>query len=418
VVILIGLLLLVVEAGTTEIAVLYDGPVSGWGTLLVATGFGITAGALTLRFWLPLANPAVPLPARAVLGGTMIKAGLLGWIRFLPLGEATVPEVGYVFISAGVAAALLGAVAGVLQKNPKTVLAYSSISQLGIIVTGLGIGLLQPEAWPSILTAVLIYIAHCALAEGALFLGIGPVQEAESTCEIIAVRCGMLLPALVLAGAPFTSGALAKITLKSNLEFLPESWAGVFGVLLPVAAVGISAMMIRLLSLIWSPSKPPSAARTKGLRAPWLSLVAATLVGAWLLPGALSRVPGELTPEKLWTAVWPLIVGGGLAALGARVRRAATADPASWIPPGKVGVLLERLLARTTTGLNLSPHAEGGYEYRDSRVASVTDASLSLTEIRRRMTRFESTLAEWPVVGLSLTSCAGVLIWLVARSSG
>jgi formate hydrogenlyase subunit 3/multisubunit Na+/H+ antiporter MnhD subunit len=418
VVILTGLVFLVVEAGTTEIAALHGGPVSGWGTLLITAGFGIKAGALTLHFWLPLAHPAAPIPASAVLSGTMIKAGLLGWIRFLPLGEAAVPQVGYVFMSAGVAAALLGAVAGVMQNNPKTVLAYSSISQMGIIMTGLGIGALHPEAWPAILTAVLIYTAHHALAKGALFLGIGPAQKAESPRELIVVRCGMLLPALALAGAPFTSGALAKVALKSNLEFLPESWAGALGVLLPVAAVGTSAMMIRLLSLIWSPASPPSAARTKGLWAPWLSLVAATVVGVWLLPGALGWVPAKLTPEKLWTATWPLIVGGGMAALGARLQRTLAADPASWIPAGDFGVLLERLLGRITRGLRLPPPAGDGHEYCDPQTVSETEAPPRLTETRCRMMKIESALAEWPVVGLTLSSCGAVLIWLVACSIG
>jgi hypothetical protein len=228
----------------------------------------------------------------------------------------------------------------------------------------------------------------------------------------------MVLPALALAGAPFTSGALAKVALKSNLGFLPDSWAGALGVLLPVAAAGTSAMMIRLLSLIWSPAKSPSAPRIKGLWAPWLSLVAATLIGVWLLPGALGWVPAKLTPEKLWTATWPLIAGGGLAALGAWIQRVWSAEPAAWIPPGDIGVLLERLLARITRGLRLPPPAGGGHEYRDSRVAAETDVSDRLTEIRRRTMWLESTLAEWPVVGLTLASCAAVLIWLVAQGSG
>ncbi|MDQ4106380.1 MAG: NADH-ubiquinone oxidoreductase, partial [Actinomycetota bacterium] len=55
---------------------------------LALVGFGVKAGALVLHVWLPLAHPAAPTPASAVLSGTMIKAGLLGWVFFLPLGEA------------------------------------------------------------------------------------------------------------------------------------------------------------------------------------------------------------------------------------------------------------------------------------------------------------------------------------------
>ena len=53
--------------------------------ILILLGFGIKAGALPLHVWLPLAHPVAPVPASAVLSGVMIKAGLLGWLRFLPV---------------------------------------------------------------------------------------------------------------------------------------------------------------------------------------------------------------------------------------------------------------------------------------------------------------------------------------------
>ena len=53
---------------------------------LLLAGFGVKAGALPLHMWLPLAHPVAPTPASAVLSGSMIKAGLLGWLRFLPFG--------------------------------------------------------------------------------------------------------------------------------------------------------------------------------------------------------------------------------------------------------------------------------------------------------------------------------------------
>ena len=54
--------------------------------LMLFVGFGIKVGALPLHGWLPLAHPAAPIPASAVLSGAMIKAGLFGWIRFIPAG--------------------------------------------------------------------------------------------------------------------------------------------------------------------------------------------------------------------------------------------------------------------------------------------------------------------------------------------
>jgi formate hydrogenlyase subunit 3/multisubunit Na+/H+ antiporter MnhD subunit len=418
VVILTGLAFLIVQEGTTEIAALHRVAPGGVAMVLVLVGFGIKAGALTLHVWLPLAHPAAPIPASAVLSGTMIKAGLLGWIRFLPLGEAEIPAVGQSLLLAGIAAALLGAVAGAVQNNPKTVLAYSSICQMGILMTGLGIGALRPQAWPAILGAVLIYTAHHALAKGALFLGIGPAQAAATRTEVAAVRVGMLLPALALAGAPLTSGALAKLALKSNLEFLPAGWTAALSVLLPLAAVGTAVLMIRFLALVWSPRADAHGTNAQGLWAPWLLLVAAVLVGVWLLPGSLGLLPKKLTPGQLWLATWPLIVGGGLAGLGALLRRSVTADPARWVPPGDVGILLVEWFGRVANRLRLPPPAESGHEYADRPTEEKPKYHARLVRVGHRLARAEGRLAAWPVAGTTLVICTGLLLWLLLASRG
>ncbi len=328
-----GFMFLVVHSGTTQIAALHSGAPDKVGLVLLLAGFGIKAGALTLHFWLPLAHPAAPVPASAVLSGAMIKAGLLGWMRFLPLGETTLTLTGGVLIGAGLGAAFLGTLVGVVQRNPKAVLAYSSISQMGIITTGLGIGALRPEAWPEIQVAVLIYATHHALSKGALFLGVGPAHEAQTPRQRMLARAGLLLPACALAGAPFTSGALAKVALKSNITFLPEPVAVTLSILLPLAAVGTTLKMARFLWLTWPRSTaageedagPALGSRSAdsgagGLWAPWLFLVGAVLAGVWLLPGAWGWLPAKFTPQKLWLATWPLLVGAGLAVVAARLR--------------------------------------------------------------------------------------------------
>jgi len=60
--------------------------------VLALIGFGVKAGALPLHVWLPLAYQAAPAPASAVLSGAMAKAGLLGWMIFLPVSSAASSE--------------------------------------------------------------------------------------------------------------------------------------------------------------------------------------------------------------------------------------------------------------------------------------------------------------------------------------
>lgn len=57
-----------------------------WAVGLLMFGLGIKADLILLHIWLPLAHPAAPLLASAMLSGTMIDAALIGWMRFLPLG--------------------------------------------------------------------------------------------------------------------------------------------------------------------------------------------------------------------------------------------------------------------------------------------------------------------------------------------
>lgn len=350
VVIFTGLVFLVATGGTSVIAELPAGAFRRIPLLLLLVGFGVKAGALTLHFWLPLAHPAAPVPASAVLSGAMIKAGLLGWLRFLPLGELSLPWVGYAMIGAGMGAAFLGTFVGVAQRNPKTVLAYSSISQMGIIMAGVGIGAMRPESWPEILAAVLIYTTHHALAKGSLFLSVGPLETAHTARLVRWARLGVLVPALALTGAPLTSGALAKTALKSNVAFLPGAWPQWLGILLPLAAVGTSLKMARFLWLTWPRRPAPETAHAHAMWPPWLFTVGAVIGGVWLLPGAIGAMAAKLSWEKLWEAFWPLAAGALLGLLGAWLRRRFTVDFERWLPAGDVGVVLERLLERRGRG--------------------------------------------------------------------
>jgi hypothetical protein len=194
--------------------------------------------------------------------------------------------------------------------------------------------------------SVLIYATHHALAKGSLFLRVGPAHAAQTGLQRVVVGAGLMLPALALAGAPFTSGALAKTALKANLSFLPGGWAAAPSLLLPLAAVGTTLKMARFLWLTLPALAHPEGASAKGMWLPWLSLVGAMLAGGWLLPGALEVVPAAFRPEKHWDALWPLLAGGALAALGARLRRWFSGDLTRWLPAGDLGVFLEKRLSR------------------------------------------------------------------------
>jgi formate hydrogenlyase subunit 3/multisubunit Na+/H+ antiporter MnhD subunit len=179
--------------------------------LLLVIGFGLKAGLLPFHVWLPLAHPAAPAPASAVLSGAIVKAGIFGLARFLPL-EADLPAWSGALVGLGLATAYFGIVVGLFQKRPKTVLAYSTLSQMGLIVVVLGSAFGSPGPGFA-LSAATLYAAHHGLAKGALFLSVGVLAETGRR-SFPPVLLATALAALAVAGLPITGGALAKLAIK------------------------------------------------------------------------------------------------------------------------------------------------------------------------------------------------------------
>ncbi len=240
--------------------------------MLLVTAFGIKAGVVGLHFWLPLAHPAAPVPASAVLSGVMIKTALIGWIRYLPLGVVALPELGSVLVATGLLTAVVAIPLGLGQRDPKVVLAYSSIGKMGTMIAALGVAAADPALAPMVIAAITFYAAHHGLAKGALFLGVGVVKTRPGVWPLLVLA----LPALVLAGAPFTSGAAAKMMFKEAVFFAPSAWEGFFGVAIPLTAAGTLLLMARFLYLMWRASDA-APGNNKGVAVSWIVLVGLSL---------------------------------------------------------------------------------------------------------------------------------------------
>lgn len=280
--------------------------------LFILLAFAIKAGSLPLHVWLPLAHPVAPVPASAVLSGVMIKAGLLGWLRFLPTGvDISLPGWAGLFIVLGMSAAFYGVVLGLGQQNVKTVLAYSSISQMGLMTMMVGCGLLVPRLWPQVMAAVSLYALHHGLAKTSLFLGVGVARRSLDQGMATLLLLGLLLASLALAGAPLTSGSFAKLCFKGLVHEMPGRWATFLGLLLPYTALATTVLLGHFLLLI-----SDSIGSSQGGQARW------TMWLAWIMVlVALCVVPclwaeqqggcgGLLSMAGIWQGVWPLVAGG------------------------------------------------------------------------------------------------------------
>lgn len=369
-----------------------------WAMGLLVLSLGIKAGLVLLHVWLPLAHPAAPVPASAVLSGTMIKAALIGWLRFLPLGQAPLVDWGNLLVVVGTATVLYAIPIGLVQTNPKVVLAYSSVGKMGLMTAILGLAMLSPPLAPAILAALVFYAAHHGLAKGALFLGVGVAQGTRAVWALPALA----IPALVLAGAPFTSGALAKGLLKPPLSEMQGIWADAMPLLLVASTIGTTLLMARFLVLMGAERRgTPNAA--PGIAAPWLVLVGVII--------AMPFLTGFAFPSIF--ASWGLLAGALLALIAARWRPASGRRLVGTVPAGDV---LEPVV-RLTRGWRrwLDGSRSGGFKRSANAIKGLLRRAL-----RPRVSwtaSSEQALGAWPVAGTMVLGIGGGLLLLLWMQS-
>ena len=276
---------------------------------LVFAGFGVKAGIMGLHFWLPLAHPVAPTPASAVLSGAMIKAGLLGWLHFFPLGIISFPGWGAGFMILGVGSTVYGVLAGLGEDSPKTVLAYSSISQMGLMSFTLGLGLYDQSVWAAARAGLEWLVINHALAKTTLFLGTA-VASASLAGRIRRrlILIGLCLPGLALTGAWLTAGEQAKYLLKKAAQAGPggDLSAG----LLLISSILTTVLIAHFLHTTrLLPAKENISGSQAGVWAGGLVLVAGL---PWCLPLLLSPQAAWGLPSPSVSALLPVVLGGSL----------------------------------------------------------------------------------------------------------
>lgn len=273
---------------------------------LLIIGFGLKAGLVPLHVWMPLAHSAAPMPASAVLSGVVVKAGIIGLIRFLPV-DAALADWGTFLAIVGMVTALYAVLIGITQAHPKVVLAYSSVSQMGFTVAVIGMGIASADAAAPVLAA--FYATHHILVKGAMFLLVGVVAATAAA----RLHFTMLLAAVLavgLGGLPFTGGAVAKFAVKGPLG---DGWAASVAY---ASAVGTTLLMLHFLRRVMANCAPdPAAVATPGLRWPWVATAVASILVPWALYLGLplGTVTDFTDPKALWASLWPVLVGGVLA---------------------------------------------------------------------------------------------------------
>lgn len=197
---------------------------------LLLFGFGAKAGCFPLHIWLPKAHPEAPAPASALLSGILTKAGVFGIIIVSCVMFGQDRTWGELIAVLGLATMFLGAFLALFSVNLKRTLACSSISQIGFILTGIGMSCLLAGVGESNFLAVrgaFLHMVNHSLLKLVLFLCAGAVYMNLHQLNLNDIRgFGRKKPALAfcflmgtlgITGVPGWNGYISKTLIHESI---------------------------------------------------------------------------------------------------------------------------------------------------------------------------------------------------------
>ncbi|TFV34972.1 hydrogenase 4 subunit B [Bradyrhizobium frederickii] len=317
---------------------------TGTVVILVLLGAGSKAGLVPLHAWLPLAHPAAPSHVSALMSGVMTKVAVYGFVRIV---FDLVPEPVWwwsmVVLLVGGPTATLGVLYALMQRDIKRVLAYSTIENIGIIFTGLGLALaFKAEGldWVAALafTAAMLHVFNHALFKSLLFFGAGAVLGATGERDMEKLgglihrmpktAFAMLVGCVAISALPPFNGFVSEWLIFQAILLSPQlpSWGlklviPAVGGLLALAAAFAAACFVKLygISFLGRPRSDvaASARETDGFSLTAMFALAAFCLIAGILPGlfidALAPVSkdmvGNIMPHQVglqWLTIVPI----------------------------------------------------------------------------------------------------------------
>ena len=297
---------------------------------LALFGFGAKAGMVPLHVWLPEAHPAAPSPVSALMSGVMLKTAIYGLIRItFDLLHTPLWWWGVVVLLLGAFTALFGAIFAAVQTDMKRLLAYSSIENIGIILTGFGLaalfrGLNMGIPAALALAATLYHCLNHAMFKSLLFLATGSVLHATGQRNLGKlgglihrmpwVAWLALVGTLAMAGLPPLNGFVSEWLLLQGYLYTPSLPHAIVNMLVPLGAaafaltVALSAyVMVKFYGVVFL-GRPREAGLAKAHDAGWLERIGL----GWLALGCIALGLMPVTVLKALDAVNRSLLGVAL----------------------------------------------------------------------------------------------------------
>jgi multicomponent Na+:H+ antiporter subunit D len=231
---------------------------------LVAGGLLIKAAAVPFHFWTADAYAVAPTPVGLLLGGAFSELGLFGlarvhWTVFHEVLAADEPRLRAIFVVLGLLTALVGAAMCAAQHHLKRMLAFATISHVGLFLVG--IGLLEADG----LAGAAVWIVGDGLVKAALFAMVGLLNDRFATVEEAALHgrgrdlrgAGVLfcVGALAVASLPPFGPFLGK-TLVEDAALKAGGYAWVPAVMVVVSALTGGALLRVALRVFFGRGRP------------------------------------------------------------------------------------------------------------------------------------------------------------------
>jgi len=321
--VLIGIALLYAMLGTLNMAEMSVKLAAGGMNMpitfalgLFLCGFGLKAALVPFHAWLPDAHPAAPAPVSAMLSGVVIKtAGIyvLARLVFNVFSVQFLPDLLSILRILGLVSMVVGVLLAIGQWDMKRLFAYHSISQIGYIVLGLGLGT------PLGLAGALFHMVNHSVFKSLLFLNAGAVEYATGSRDLkhlgglgrsmpVTANTSMVA-SMAIAGIPPLNGFWSKLIIVLACIESGHPWLALAAVL--VSLMTLASFLKVQKYAFWDAGKLGTAL---SLEVPILMRMAMLMLAALCVVLALLVLTGLRTPYLITPAVDALHTWAGTAA--------------------------------------------------------------------------------------------------------